>query len=366
MRLVIDARLYGIEHRGLGRYVQELVNQLIKQDQINSYYLLINPANQEQPDNLPTNFHLVAAPYRVYTLAEQLYLPRLIRQLKPDLIHYPHFNAPWLSPRPYIVTIHDLIIHHFPDRQASVLPSFLYWLKLKVYFGVIGRAVKRARKIITVSQTVARDIINFYPAAADKIQVVYLAPFLRSDDSLSSKMVGKGDNYLLAVGAAYPHKNLDRLLRAFKIVVATDKSLRLVIVGRLDYFMKKIKNLSAQLSLTGQVIFTGQVTDNQLVDLYKNSRAYILPSLMEGFGLGPLEALRFNRPVLLSDLPVLREIIGAAGEYFNPLDINDMARVIKQALTTPDLSLVNPLPRLYDWSKTALITREIYQMTTKK
>ncbi len=358
MRIAIDARLFGaMKHRGLGRYISNLIDNLASQDKVNDYFLLIDPDNPEQPQGLPDNFKLVSAPFRVYSFKEQIRLPRLIKNLKVDFTHYPHFNAPLLAPRPYLVTVHDLIVHRFPDRQTSSLPWLFYFIKLISYHVVVGQALRRATKIITVSQTTAQDIVNYYPKTEKKIKVIYLAPVDQSPADLKIDY-----DYILAVGAAYPHKNLDRLVKAYQLSSLKEKGIKLVLAGRMDYFMERLKKTAQDNDLANGLVFWGATSHEALATLYKNCLAYVLPSLWEGFGLGPLEALSFKKPVLVSDLPVLKEILGQAVWYFNPQDLQDMTNKLQQVvnLKTKDFSLAK-LPRTYNWYKTAQETLEVYQ-----
>ncbi|MBU1039222.1 glycosyltransferase family 4 protein [Patescibacteria group bacterium] len=359
MRLAIDARLFGPrQHRGLGRYLSNLINQLAKQDKLNDYFLLINPKNSEQPENLPSNFHLVKAPWPVYGLAEQFFLPRLIVKLKVDLVHYPHFNVPWLTPRPYLVTVHDLIIHHFPFSRTSSLPKFLYFIKLSVYYAVIKRAVSRAAQVLTVSHSTAQDLISHYPKIKSKIAVIYLAPTPSQPTDLQV-----GYDYFLVVGAAYPHKNLERLILAYAAGNFANKNIKLLVVGREDFFTNRLKKLIKDKNLDSAVIFWGPASEGDLAALYSQATAYVLPSLWEGFGFGPLEALAYHKPVVVSALPVLKEILGQAPIYFNPQQVEDIKNKLQEALDKPIAKVFSPatLPRIYDWSITGQQVLAIYQ-----
>ncbi len=172
--------------------------------------------------------------------------------------------------------------------------------------------------------------------------------------------------YLLYVGNAYPHKNLERLLQAFKIVKNQRHDLSLVLVGKIDYFYQRLQELSQELGLVGKIIFAGQVSDQDLKWLYQNSLAYIFPSLLEGFGLPGLEAMAQGLPVISSDRGPLPEIYGSAAVYFNPEDIEEMALVIVK--TVSDRALREKLSQLgqeqakkYSWQRCAQETLEVYK-----
>ncbi|MBI5465704.1 MAG: glycosyltransferase family 4 protein [Candidatus Kerfeldbacteria bacterium] len=361
MRLVIDARLYGLEHRGLGRYLVELIRVLSEIDHQTDYILLVNPSNKTQPDNLPSNFKQVAAPWRVYSFHEQWRLPWLLLKLKPDLVHWPHFTVPLLCPAPFIVTIHDLILHSFPSERATTLPKPLYWLKVCLYHLVVARAVRRARQIITVSQAVANEIRHFYKLKGGKITVIPLAP-----GTLAQPVeLALPANYLLVVGAAYPHKNLDRLTQAFAYVSQLLPELKFIIVGKKDIFMERLQKLVEQLKLSQAVKFWGEASEAELASLYQRATVYALPSLAEGFGLGALEALARDTVVLAADIPVLHEVLAQAALYANPYDTRELSHQLHRLIT--DLNLRQELKtaaaqilKSYSWQSAGTATKQVY------
>lgn len=363
MRIIIDARLYGIYHRGLGRYLKELVANLAKLDKTNTYLLLINPNNPELPSGLGSNFTLIKAPWRQYTVAEQLFLPGLIKKLKADLIHFPHINIPLLVGAPFIVTVHDLIINNFPDSRATTLPKWYYQLKLSAYKLTVKRSLRRAQKIIAVSQATATDIVNYYPFAKNKIQVIY--PGL-NQPAVGVALKNLPANYFLAVGAAYPHKNLESLLAAWVQTLAVLPLAKLIIVGRSDFFMERLKKLAQKLDIDQRVVFWGEASEAELTTLYQKTAGYILPSLAEGFGFGPLEALRQGVPVAVSDIPVMREVLGDAPIYFNPRAENEISASLLKLTTAPlaNESLVKNLLHRYNWPRAAQSYIKIYQDLT--
>ena len=361
MRLVIDARLYGLEHRGLGRYLLELIAQLSRLDKENNYQLLINPKACSQPQGLPPNFEIIPAPWRIYSLSEQVGLVGLLKRLKPDLVHFPHFTVPLYVPTPFIVTIHDLIIHRFPSERATTLPAPLYWLKLAAYRLVVRRAVARARFILTPSQATADEIMHYYPESGTKIKVVPLAPTA----AITPAAIKLPPCYLLTVGATYPHKNLELVLRALKPIQIHRPDLKLIVVGRRDVFMDRLQAYAERLNLKG-IIFWGEASPEELAALYSQTQAYLLPSLAEGFGLGGVEALQYGVPVIASDIPILRETLGSAAWYVDPADETALAQSILALLNNSGLrqNLVSQAPKVlaaYSWERTARATIKAYE-----
>lgn len=172
MRIVIDARFYGLENAGLGRYTINLIRELALRDTKNNYFLLLRKKHFNQL-KLPDNWIQILADFGHYSLTEQIKLPGVISALKPDLVHFLHFNVPVFYRGPYVVTIHDLLMHKQKGLAATTLPAAKYFLKRLAYKTVFARAVKNAQKIIVPSLTVKKELIDYYNLSPDKIQVIY-------------------------------------------------------------------------------------------------------------------------------------------------------------------------------------------------
>lgn len=371
MRIGIDARLYGPRNRGLGRYIQKLIEYLEKIDQKNQYIIFLSKANWQnyQPKNL--NFKKVLAKYRWYSLKEQIFMPWKIRQQKLDLIHFPNYNVPILSSlftKSLIVTIHDLVNTRFPNQKASTLNPLLYKIKLWAYRLVIWLALKRAKKIITVSEFSKKEIVELFKVKPEKIVVTYEGKNGSiNKPQATNRKIQTNNPYLLYVGAAYPHKNLENLLRAFKILITNYKlkNHQLMLVGEEDYFYQKLKNEVEKLNLKERVIFPGYLDDQALNQVYQNAFLYISPSYYEGFGLPSLEALTQGVPVVASWTGASPEILGEAALYFNPYDVEDMAQAISKVIN--DKSLREDLikkgfeqTKKFNWQKCAEETLRAY------
>src|SRR3989339_1308260 len=222
MRIGIDARFYGPIGKGLGRYTQKLVENLEKIDSVNEYFIFLRKQNFEDYVPKNKNFQKILADYRWYTWQEQIFFPRLLKKYQLDLLHFPHFNVPLFYRGKSVVTIHDLILIHFPTVRNSTLSPFLYKLKFLAYKMVIKSAIRRSNRVIAVSKFTKKDILENYPEAPnEKVVVTYeacedyclLSP--EKDQEILLKY-GIMKPYILYVGNAYPHKNLERLVLAFK------------------------------------------------------------------------------------------------------------------------------------------------------
>lgn len=379
MRIGIDARFYGSVGKGLGRYVQKLIENLEKIDKDNQYFVFLLKENFDEFQPKNKNFKKVLADYRWYTFSEQINMPRLLNEYKLDVVHFPHFNVPLFYRKKFIITIHDLILLHFPTLKNTTLNPIFYWLKFMAYRLAIGSAVRRSKKIITVSKFSRKDILLQYPfLKKDKVVVTYEACDFKKD--IRGEVVDSGKilekygiikPYLIYVGNAYPHKNLDKLAQAWNIFLDKNKDNKaftnspyLVLVGKRDYFydrlLEKIKKDNIK-----NIISTGFVTDSDLNCVYKEAVAYIFPSLYEGFGLPPLEAMERGLPVAVNGHGCMREVLGKSAYYFDGKKVDSIVETIERMFLDSKLrsDLVDQGYRQilkYSWRKMAQETRDIY------
>lgn len=218
MRIGIDARFYGGEQsKGLGRYTQKLIEQLATADTPHEFVVFLQDESLEQWDLDAPHITPVSAPYNWYTVNEQIHMPRTIAKQKVDLMHFPHFNVPLLYRDPFIVTIHDLIVLRFPTMRATTLGPLLYTVKHNAGKAVMRHAAKKSQHILTVSEFSKEDIVDYFGVSPEKITVTYEAAepvdTTHTTDQDAQRVCatyGIERPYLLYVGNAYPHKNLDR------------------------------------------------------------------------------------------------------------------------------------------------------------
>ncbi len=355
----IDARFYSPLNKGLGRYTQEIIDNII--DKIdnprkggygeNQYVVFLSPENFGEFKTTNPNVKKVLFKIRWYSLAEQLFMPFFIFKEKIDLMYFPHFNVPIFCPTKFIVTIHDLILTKFPTPRATTLSPLLYKVKNLGYKIVIWFAVVRAKKIITVSRFTKNDIIKQFKVNKDKIIITYegIAQEIKkeqsneNDEKKALLCYNINKPFLLYVGNAYPHKNLETLVEVFLNIRKKYKNLSLVLVGKEDYFYARFKKYVRELlkreNLQEQkpIIFPGYVPDKDLKFFYQSACAYIFPSLYEGFGLPPLEAMANSCPVASSNKASMPEVLGQAAIYFNPQNKKEMQRAIEKIISDNDL-----------------------------
>ncbi|CAN5210380.1 glycosyltransferase family 1 protein [soil metagenome] len=325
MKIGIDARFWN--ETGVGRYIRNLVLELQKQNNQHDFVLYVR-----EQDYAAIKFQITSSQFKIiktnihwHSLREQIEFPKLLNEEKLDLMHFTYFSVPVFYKGPYVVTIHDLIIHHFATGEATTLPLPLYKLKVQGYKYIINHAAKNACKIIAVSEATKKEIKDHLNVSGDNILRIY--------EGVDSQLVNSGNmtnpygNYFLHVGNVYPHKNAKRLIDAFIRLELED--VKLLFVGKKDYFMKDLEQYARSKFKPEQVKFLGYVEDSQLARLYKNAVATIIPSLMEGFGLPVLEAMANDSLVLASDIPSLKEVAGDAALYFDPLAVADISAKIR-------------------------------------
>lgn len=365
----IDCRMYSSRFTGIGRYVYELTSNLFKIDDKNHYVLFFNDPEFDAftPPNERVTKVRANAPH--YSLAEQTKLLFQLRKQKLDLMHFTHFNAPILFKHPSIVTIHDLTLSFYPGKKMTS-PLFRY-----AYKKTISSAVKNAKKLIAVSKNTKKDMENILETDPAKVHVIYegvnanFRPI--EDETYKMKLkekLGIADPFLLYTGVWRTHKNLQNLIKAFAILKKEyGYPGHLVITGKHDpTYAPEIFKLTSDLRLTEEIIFTGMVEELELIALYSAAQVYVFPSLYEGFGLPPLEAMQCGTPVAASNASCVPEICGEDNAlFFNPKDPRDMADkifTITSETTLRDRLIERGFQRVkqFSWEKMAKETLALY------
>ncbi len=370
MKIGIDCRLWN--QTGVGRYTRNLVINIAELGSKNDFVLFVRAEDRADvhAEVKKSNFKIVIVNIPWHGLDEQTQFPKILNSENLDLMHFPYFSVPFFYYKPYVVTVHDLIVNKFNTGRASTLPAPLYLAKRVGYHAVMANAVYRAKKIIVPSKTVKEDLLNTYlNVNSDKIIVTYEGGF-ESNLKLKTKNEKKVEGqYLLRVGNFYPHKNVEKLLTAFASFVydSADKNIKLVLVGKKDYFYARIEKEIDKLHIGQNVEFFENVSDAELFGLYKNAAATIVPSFMEGFSLTTVEAMSTGSPVVVSDIPVHREICRDGAIYFNPEEVNDIKQKINFVFSLVPSSRKELIEegekqaKKFSWSKMARETLEIYE-----
>lgn len=392
MRIVIDARMLGWS--GIGRYSKHLLEELSKMDNSNHYLVLLGQndfnfldsgvGSKQQVKNNPNslllasifgrkNWEPVLSPYRPYSLGEQLGLAWQLYKLKADLVHFLGFNSPVLYLKKRVVTIHDLTMIDYKNYHGGPVKRLVTWAKYWPMRFNLRCIVMRSKAIFTPTAYVKKEILRhwgkdmFYDRLKSKVHVTHeAADKLHAKGRKVTSLVGK--EFLLYVGNAYPHKNLKKLIEAFRGINLQRPALRLVLVGRDDAYYQKLERQVRNQGLRG-VKFLHSADDAQLVWLYQNALVFVFPSLSEGFGLPGLEAMQYGLPVAAARGNCLPEVYGDAAIYFNPHQPANMAEAITKLLDSPKLRqglMAKATKRVsgFSWQHMATQTLDVYQKTT--
>ncbi len=343
MHVLIDARMIGDQPHGIATHLFQLLRQLEKIDRVNRYTLLIcHPALKKQ-----LSFECLQTKSRWISLREQMELPGLIKKLKPDLYHSPSFIIPFYCPVPFILTLHDL--NHVRCREMKRFHTTLY------YQTILKRAVRKAKKIITVSQFSKKEVIDYYKIPENKISVIYngvsskFSP-LENKQHLDACRIKYRlpERFILWIGNSKKHKNLGSVVRAFERL-KTD--FKLVLMG-VSYLHPQIHSV-------------GHVDTEDLACLYQLSAFLVYPSLYEGFGLPVIEAAACGKKMIVSNRPPLSEIAGTTAILVDPLDINALANAMQRLLGDPQTYHIDQEgirhSKKFSWEDAARKTVEVYE-----
>ena len=331
-RIGIDARLYF--QTGVGTYVRNLIRFLPKFTPGNiEFYLYVLP--QDIPRITITYPRMKIRPVAAswHSLSEQTTFYDILMKDRLDLMHFTYFSYPVRYKRPFIATIHDLTPLLFKTGRASTMNPLFYELKYRVFRYILKKQIERAVAIITPTNTIKQQIAQIYGVrCGEKTTSIYEGvdyELLEAEQKPSIQLPKNiPHDYLLYVGNFYPHKNVERLILAYRFIKPTGKP-ALVLVGPDNFFAKKLRNF-IQKSNIDSIYFLHDTSREELVALYKKARALVNPSLSEGFGLPLIEATYFHCPVIASDIPVFKELLGAKYSSFDPTDVSDISSKLEK------------------------------------
>lgn len=366
MRIGIDCRLYS-PHFGIGRYVYELVRHLVEMDSLHTFVLFKN--TRDQLVNKSDRVEEVFVGANHYSIHEQTKFLKILTGAKLDLMHFTHFNAPLLYKGKSVVTIHDLTIHFFPGKKMN---SLFY---RGVYKLVMKSVCKKAERIIAVSKNTKNDIVEQLRIPEEKVSVIYEAAgeeFKQIGDQGVLEEIRKKYQIIkpliLYTGNWRTHKNLVRLIEAFSLLrEAKGFDAELMITGEKDgKYAPAVMRAVEKFGVIENVIFPGIVPEEDLVSLINLAQVYVFPSLYEGFGLPPLEAMKCGTVTCVSNVSSIPEVCGQENAFFfNPYDVSDMTENLHLACTdeTQRNEIIKKgLERVkeFSWEKTAEETMGVY------
>jgi glycosyltransferase involved in cell wall biosynthesis len=371
MRIGINL-LYLIPGRsgGTETYARALLHSLAALDQQNEYFVFFNKKSSGIPLPAASNFHRydcsVAAIHQVFRYAwEQLVLPFHLKRLKIDVVHSLGYVMPLLAPCISLVSIPDMnmnaISEYFPLHKRILLNALNF---------VCFQSARRARRVITISNFSKQEIVNGIGIKPEKVIVTHLGPRLRTHNIPEVEwqgvkaIYGLPDRYIVAIGGTSKHKNIARLITAFRTLTASYPH-ALVIPGHVPSDVDAPAEM-AKAELMGRLLCLGYVPEEHLDLIFAHADLFVLPSLYEGFGLPVLEAQQAGTPVACSAAGSLPEVAGQAAVYFDPLSTDSIAAAIRKCLDDPTLlkslrELGRENVKRFDWQKTAQLTLETYR-----
>ena len=364
MRVAIDIRK--VHDFGIGTYVRNVVRELARQDRTNEYLLISQPADRDLASQVGPNFRGIVDRSGNYSLPEQLSIPLLLARERVDVFHAPHYVLPPLVRCPSVVTIHDCIHlmfpQYLPNRLASTYARALMW-----------NATHRASHVLTVSEASKRDILRFFRIPPGNITVVPNALDERfgigpdeEDLHRTRERYQLHAPFVLYVGNIKPHKNVERLIEAFALVRTGPLAhVKLLIIGDEISKYPTLRRTVHRLKLHKHVRFFGFVDDRTLASLYRLATVFAFPSLYEGFGLPPLEAMASGTPVVTSNVSSLPEVVGEAAILVEPEDVNAIAHGLRKVLLDESLRTdlrARGLARAaeFSWARSVATIHRIY------
>ena len=365
MRVAIDARK--LHDFGIGTYIRNLLRELARIDRDTEYVLLCQEADLDVGTQLGANFRTVLEPSPNYSFREQVHVPWVLHRERPDVYHAPHYVLPAGVRCRSVVTIHDCIHlmfpQYLPNRAAYAYARASMWA-----------AARRSDRILTVSEASKRDILHFFNVQPEKIVVVYNAidehfrvTPAEEDVARVRERYQLDHQFILYVGNIKPHKNLVRLIEAFAELRRTGfDEVKLLIIGDQISKLPALRRAVHGHKLHKHVRFLGYVSDQTLGVLYRLASAFVFPSLYEGFGLPPLEAMASGTPVVISNVSSLPEVAGDAAVLVDPYDVESIVDGMRRILSDPALAAELrrkgvERAREFSWERSVAKTRQVYQ-----
>ncbi len=374
MKIAIDARALTGRFTGDRTYWKNLIRSLLEIDTENEYLLFSRLPLSEEDTPKAANVTLRAVRAKNDRLWTLFTLPRLLKETKADLVHV-QYTAPLKTPCPLITTVHDISFRlhpkWFPPKDRLLLNL------------TVPATMRRASAVITDSESSRRDMLRVYALPETKLSAITLG----APDGMQSRIEGVTQeiaqrftkekygvtvSYFLAVGVMQPRKNLPFLVKAFAEAKARGLKSDLLLTGKMGWGSGQ-RDLKAILKASGvpeeSLKFTGYVPDEDLPLLYRGSEAFLYPSLYEGFGLPPLEAMTCGTPVIASSAPAMPEVCGDAAHLISPLDEKGWTEALLRiegntALREDSIVAGHKRVAAFTWRKTAEQTLEIYRRVT--
>jgi len=376
VRVGIDIR--HISDFGVGTYIRNVVRILSRQDEINEYFLMGLPEHLRDLDTLPPTFHLVRVGRPESSIGGYFEFRNALKEHRCDVLHVPHLmGLPQYLPCPYVVTVHDLLDYMYRSHASG--------LRRTANFYFTKHVLTHAARIFAVSNFTKKDVERLFNIPEQKVEVVYNAIDERFRDGHASEADRQfiAERYqvnypfILYTGRISPHKNVARIIEAFAALktelekVEQFGDLKLIIIGDEVSRHPDLRRTVIKSGVQNDVRFLGFVPIDVLRIFYDAAKVFIFPSLYEGFGLPPLEAMALGTPVVTSNTSSLPEVVGNAAVLVNPENVFDISRAVQRVLL--DKSLREKLKQRgyeqaqrYSWELSVQRIRRVYEEVAKE
>lgn len=343
MRIAFDIR--NITDFGVGTYIRNVSRTLPSIDHENEYFFIGDSERIAEIGELPANFHALPFAGRPDTLSGYIEFRRILRHNRCDLVHIPHLiGIPQYLSCPYIITVHDLLDYMYRSQNGSSLRRALH-------LSFTRNVLKRAARIFAVSNSTKKDIERFFRIPSSSIEVVYNAIDERfrlghatdTDRQFISERYQVNYPFILYTGRISPHKNVVRIIEAFSALKAELEKedrfpdLKLIIIGDEVSRHPDLRRTVIRSGVQNDVRFLGFVPIDVLRIFYDAAKVFVFPSLYEGFGLPPLEAMVHGTPVVTSNTSSLPEVVGNAAVLVNPENVFELMRAVHKVLVDQPL-----------------------------
>ncbi len=368
-RIAIDARIWRAESGGIGRYCRNLVTEILKLDTENEYTVILTTKDEAEFNLSAPNLKKLVLDIPHYSIAEQRDLPSILNKEKFDLVHFTHFNHPLFYRRPFVVTVHDIILHLFPVGNQSKFKRLVY--------KAVMNDTRRGKVIYAVSEATKKDLVSLLKFPENKLQVTLeggeerFHVHTKAEQDAIKKKLQLPEQYILFVSRWEKYKGISALVPAFQELSKEFPDLGLVICGKPWKHAPEVADMIRKAQADGYNIITpGFVSDEDLAPLYSAATVYCHPSWYEGFGIMILEAFASGVPTVTSNISSLPEVAGNAALLVNPHSITEITAAIRRILTEPELAATlraRGLERVkrFSWKKMAEETIAGYHKALK-
>jgi glycosyltransferase involved in cell wall biosynthesis len=363
MHIAIDARVI---NSGTGTYVAKLLDYLQEIDFDNEYTVLVRAKDVDYWKPTSSRFTVKIADFDNYSFAEQIGYKRFLDELNPDLVHFCMPQQPLLYKGARVTTMHDMTLLKTYNSDKNWL---IFHIKQQIGRFVWKRIAVISDHVIAISKNTAKEYQEFTHISDEKMSVIYEAGEVLKTD-LKPYVHLPFQRFIMYVGQQPDYKNIRRLMDAHQEIIKTQPDLGLVLVGRMNPDTEANQRYAEDKGYHN-IHFTGYISDAERDWLYGQTIAYVFPSLMEGFGLPPLEAMAYGTPVISSNASCLPEVLGDAAVYFDPFDVDAIAQTITRVIDDEDLRESMTAKGLdqvkkYSWRRMAEETHAVYMRILKK